>query len=308
MTTSLRSPRSRRAGWSRNSASCARHDLRHNSLVVHGAIPDGAEPLGDDHLVSRDHRLAAVHGGLVGRAVGVEIVPEQRHAGLRREGVIELGESRAAAFHALVEIDHEGPGAVAACAGEAQEFLAAGFEIIPVRLELLADVVTLRLDALRVFGADAQGLAYLFVDADGHRALQVRKVRGLAGAVITVAVVEGDVRGPEVMGDEGGEPLTFLAAQEVVEDVELEFRTVEPAQLRWHAPDQRRWRQVAAGQRVMGGANGVQAGGDGFVRITRLADRKSTRLNSSHSQISYAVFCLKKKTCPPCARDHTPAP
>src|SRR2546427_12840206 len=27
----------------------------------------------------------------------------------------------------------------------------------------------------------------------------------------------------------------------------------------------------------------------------RLGDRKSTRLNSSHSQISYAVFCLKKK-------------
>src|SRR2546430_17714728 len=26
-------------------------------------------------------------------------------------------------------------------------------------------------------------------------------------------------------------------------------------------------------------------------------DRKSTRLNSSHSQISYAVFCLKKKIC-----------
>src|SRR2546427_6815593 len=26
-----------------------------------------------------------------------------------------------------------------------------------------------------------------------------------------------------------------------------------------------------------------------------LEDRKSTRLNSSHSQISYAVFCLKKK-------------
>src|SRR2546430_10435574 len=28
---------------------------------------------------------------------------------------------------------------------------------------------------------------------------------------------------------------------------------------------------------------------------SRLEDRKSTRLNSSHSQISYAVFCLKKK-------------
>src|SRR5688572_21620928 len=31
----------------------------------------------------------------------------------------------------------------------------------------------------------------------------------------------------------------------------------------------------------------------GGFRLTR--DRKSTRLNSSHSQISYAVFCLKKK-------------
>src|SRR2546430_5440266 len=29
--------------------------------------------------------------------------------------------------------------------------------------------------------------------------------------------------------------------------------------------------------------------------VTVGADRKSTRLNSSHSQISYAVFCLKKK-------------
>src|SRR3712207_8567114 len=29
---------------------------------------------------------------------------------------------------------------------------------------------------------------------------------------------------------------------------------------------------------------------------TYLADRKSTRLNSSHANISYAVFCLKKKT------------
>src|SRR2546430_12449748 len=30
-------------------------------------------------------------------------------------------------------------------------------------------------------------------------------------------------------------------------------------------------------------------------RATIRIDRKSTRLNSSHSQISYAVFCLKKK-------------
>src|SRR2546430_10495729 len=32
------------------------------------------------------------------------------------------------------------------------------------------------------------------------------------------------------------------------------------------------------------------------LRAVPYEDRKSTRLNSSHSQISYAVFCLKKKT------------
>src|SRR2546430_15987586 len=31
------------------------------------------------------------------------------------------------------------------------------------------------------------------------------------------------------------------------------------------------------------------------IEISSIIDRKSTRLNSSHSQISYAVFCLKKK-------------
>src|SRR5205085_12244368 len=42
----------------------------------------------------------------------------------------------------------------------------------------------------------------------------------------------------------------------------------------------------------------VIARGDGRLRAcaaAQLLDRKSTRLNSSHSQISYAVFCLKKK-------------
>src|SRR5438270_6290635 len=34
---------------------------------------------------------------------------------------------------------------------------------------------------------------------------------------------------------------------------------------------------------------------DDLVQRPIAQDRKSTRLNSSHSQISYAVFCLKKK-------------
>src|SRR5258708_14213093 len=36
--------------------------------------------------------------------------------------------------------------------------------------------------------------------------------------------------------------------------------------------------------------------GEKRVSALRLTDRKSTRLNSSHQIISYAVFCLKKKT------------
>src|SRR5256886_5940047 len=35
--------------------------------------------------------------------------------------------------------------------------------------------------------------------------------------------------------------------------------------------------------------------GESDDHLAAAADRKSTRLNSSHSQISYAVFCLKKK-------------
>src|SRR2546427_845999 len=44
------------------------------------------------------------------------------------------------------------------------------------------------------------------------------------------------------------------------------------------------------------GAAGVEHIEDRARRVRqRQGDRKSTRLNSSHSQISYAVFCLKKK-------------
>src|SRR2546430_10049824 len=47
-------------------------------------------------------------------------------------------------------------------------------------------------------------------------------------------------------------------------------------------------RAPAGAARVRPRAHRPRAGG--------LGDRKSTRLNSSHSQISYAVFCLKKNT------------
>src|SRR2546430_8265837 len=42
-------------------------------------------------------------------------------------------------------------------------------------------------------------------------------------------------------------------------------------------------------------ADGHHLGVEGIGDVHDERDRKSTRLNSSHSQISYAVFCLKKK-------------
>src|SRR2546430_9959699 len=48
---------------------------------------------------------------------------------------------------------------------------------------------------------------------------------------------------------------------------------------------------------LMKGRRLQSTGGHGRVHMGIIGgiDRKSTRLNSSHSQISYAVFCLKKK-------------
>src|SRR3712207_8811986 len=58
-----------------------------------------------------------------------------------------------------------------------------------------------------------------------------------------------------------------------------------------HPPDLR-----AAGERELADAGVVQHRGHHRPRAPRRQDRKSTRLNSSHANISYAVFCLKKKT------------
>src|SRR3712207_8302952 len=46
--------------------------------------------------------------------------------------------------------------------------------------------------------------------------------------------------------------------------------------------------------RIPGGSSGGSAAAVAGCQAP-LADRKSTRLNSSHANISYAVFCLKKK-------------
>src|SRR5437879_10163887 len=57
-------------------------------------------------------------------------------------------------------------------------------------------------------------------------------------------------------------------------------------------------RHLHRARRAVGGGNGESVGdrlADVQVVECAVRDRKSTRLNSSHRCISYAVFCLKKK-------------
>src|SRR3712207_7880340 len=72
----------------------------------------------------------------------------------------------------------------------------------------------------------------------------------------------------------------FRSALDAIEDVDA-LELAEPA-----APDQDAIRAVLAGH-LANVARGMHSALE--------ADRKSTRLNSSHANISYAVFCLTKK-------------
>src|SRR5205807_6856537 len=76
-------------------------------------------------------------------------------------------------------------------------------------------------------------------------------------------------------------------------------------------------RQAAVLSRILAGRDGDPIAfdrrhflDDDGVRVRRHQDRKSTRLNSSHLVISYAVFCLKKKNhpSPQAPPNHPPPP
>src|SRR3712207_8931154 len=64
--------------------------------------------------------------------------------------------------------------------------------------------------------------------------------------------------------------------------------------------DARRERRDDDRRRLRAGANGQRLADRQQHQGVHLRDRKSTRLNSSHANISYAVFCLKKKKRPKC--------
>src|SRR3712207_7061878 len=86
-------------------------------------------------------------------------------------------------------------------------------------------------------------------------------------------------------------PYTTLFRSEGVGAVEVGVRRVGQVGRRAR---QRAVARLAGNAVAQAAALDIRAGqGDGLGRVLR--DRKSTRLNSSHANISYAVFCLKKK-------------
>src|SRR2546430_8238227 len=69
----------------------------------------------------------------------------------------------------------------------------------------------------------------------------------------------------------------------------------------WHQRERREDPDLDRGLHLRTGCDRPEASPTGSELLPNSTDfesqdRKSTRLNSSHSQISYAVFCLKKKT------------
>src|SRR2546428_6172912 len=89
---------------------------------------------------------------------------------------------------------------------------------------------------------------------------------------------------PELVLHASGKPITTMA-HGPKGDVEFETLTLNASDF---------WDGVKTGQRVTISGELLLPKGEGRVPVVVL-DRKSTRLNSSHDQISYAVFCLKKK-------------
>src|SRR3712207_7216202 len=77
------------------------------------------------------------------------------------------------------------------------------------------------------------------------------------------------------VGDDLGQPVQLRVADLLLPEDDRRLGPIAPRDI----PHQ-------IGQRLLSGH---------AVLLTEYTDRKSTRLNSSHANISYAVFCLKKK-------------
>src|SRR2546430_5814697 len=136
-----------------------------------------------------------------------------------------------------------------------------------------------------------------------HLVARLLHLRGVGAARhLAIAERKGEIARPQLGKADPGDAEDLLAACDPFRAFELDAEqqfaplaerpgVAELAVFRFRdAPDRRRARFRAAAARAE--TERLCLAGVGAVPVR---DRKSTRLNSSHSQISYAVFCLKKK-------------
>src|SRR5690606_34808895 len=95
--------------------------------------------------------------------------------------------------------------------------------------------------------------------------------------------------------------LKFLVAKGVVRSLFEEFKSVPADQKRVLGKTLNEFKQLAehkfsSMQAQFESASAASKSPSDDLTLPGEGDRKSTRLNSSHVKISYAVFCLKKKT------------
>src|SRR2546427_366281 len=113
-------------------------------------------------------------------------------------------------------------------------------------------------------------------EAADHRGVRAEKVEGLDAHLVAAELVATVARA-EQAGEHVLAGAALVLVDGAVDEAEQELARLERARERREGQAQRQG-ENAGGEAIEGGL-----------------DRKSSRLNSSHSQISYAVFCLKKK-------------
>src|SRR6266516_7534450 len=110
----------------------------------------------------------------------------------------------------------------------------------------------------------------------------------LPGVTMALAILLSSARfiGPSIVLDLGGRAVPLPSRSSVL----LGFQDFHARQGFALEP----FEESAAGRRNIGEPAGCSRGVERRDRVAAAGDRKSTRLNSSHRTISYAVFCLKK--------------
>src|SRR5256885_8168647 len=118
-----------------------------------------------------------------------------------------------------------------------------------------------------------------------------------------MATTEGRIRAPRSLGTTFAILLRTYATHVLVVPRSMPsrmgFSAMGALRRRMLRRPRRGWQETAQRQRSQlhrTGRESQESGRGGFSQIDRVpGERKSTRLNSSHLVISYAVFCLKKK-------------